>query len=148
MAAKTNPIILEYVRGLSIDIQGECSKIMQYCQNGQLQLNAFLPFICENFINIHSSLVTAINTLVDKFFNMMSINNTKIEKNLVESFALLNSLLPLLGYNKIKSLYKIIEQKKPNTMEELHSIIEKNTDLDSDTIGSCLDPTNATTYLK
>jgi len=148
MPAKTNPVILELVRGISIDVQGECGKISIYSQNGQLQLNAYLPFMVNCFINIHSLLKNAIIIFCEKFIENISINLNRIEKNISSSYVLLNILLPVLGYNKIKEIYKVIEKKKPETVAEFKKIIFDETELDEDFIEDYFESTNATSFLK
>ncbi len=148
MAAKTNPVILEYVRGLALNIQGEAGKIINYSQNGQLQLNAFLPFITESLINIHESLVCAIDAFTGKFLDLISPNIANIEKNLVDSHVLLNTLIPALGYNRVKEIYKIMETKKINSIGELISLVSENSSLDEKTVEKYFHPIHATSFLK
>lgn len=148
MAAKSNPVILEQIKGLAIDIQGDCNKIAQYCQNGQLQLNPFLPFITECFINIQKSLITAVNSLINNFLNKLEIQQKNIEKNLINSYAFLNSLLPVIGYNKVKNIYKKLENKNLETLEQLTDFLKNEEDLDDNLIDYHLNPANVTTFTK
>ncbi|NUM35222.1 MAG: fumarate lyase [Candidatus Brocadiae bacterium] len=129
MAAKTNPVVLEYVRGISIFVQGEAYKIQLYSQNGQLQLNAFLPFVVESLHEIHQSFKHSIPCFVGNFFQKMEVQYQNIEKNLASSLALLNCLIPKLGYNKIKSLYEGLNPKTPFSLEETKNFILENTEL-------------------
>jgi len=71
MAAKRNPVILEFIRGLAFNIQGECFKIDLYVQNGQLQLNPYLPFLTESLITIYHDLVKLIDAFLSKFINII-----------------------------------------------------------------------------
>ncbi|MCG8572923.1 MAG: fumarate lyase [Spirochaetes bacterium] len=148
MAAKTNPVILEYVRGLSIDVQGECFKIQQYTQNGQLQLNPFLPFITQNFITIHQVLKSMLIAIKEKFFKQLIIHQQNMEKHLANSNAIVNSLLPLLGYHVVKKIYSHIQNKKPVNLAELKKIIRDETDLDLNLLDQYFNPTSLTTYKK
>lgn len=148
MAAKTNPVLLEYVRGLALDIQGECNKIAAYSQNGQLQLNIFLPFITDSFITVKDELIKAIDTLIHKFFASMKINRARIEKNLTDGNTLLNTLIPLLGYNKVKELYLIKAEKEVNTIEELKQLVREHTDISGEELEYYFDPHNVTTCLR
>jgi aspartate ammonia-lyase len=136
------------VRGISIDVIGECSKIGEYSRNGQLQLNAYLPFILNCFVNIHELLIKSIDIFCSKFLNKITLNKNKIEKNLSSSYVLLNILLPELGYNKIKEIYKIIEKKNPKTVAEFKKIIFEETHLDEEFIEDYFESANATSFLK
>jgi aspartate ammonia-lyase len=144
MPAKTNPVILEWVRGLSIDTKLECTKINEYSQQGQLQLNVCLPFILDSLLKASDSLGKALEGLVEKFFNKMEINEDRIQENLLHSNVLLNSLLPILGYHKIKKIYALLEEKKPSSMEEWKEIIIKNTDLNKNDLDLYLEPARLT----
>lgn len=146
MAAKTNPVILEYVRGYCLDIQGECFKIQQYSQNGQLQLNAFLPFIAADLIEIRNALKKILTAFIDRFLMIFKINADVMEENLVNSSAIINSLLPVAGYNKIKSIYATILEKKPKTLAELKKLLINESGLDSNIIEVYLNPINLTTF--
>ncbi len=139
MAAKTNPVILELARGLSISVQHEAGKIASYAQNGQLQLNAYLPFILESFIEIHSCLNKAISALLEKFFPLMELDHERIEENMLRSHVLLNTLVPVLGYHKIKEIYEILNSRNPGTMEEYKKIIIENTSLKKEELDQYFD---------
>jgi aspartate ammonia-lyase len=148
MAAKTNPVILEFIRGLSIDVQSECIKISNFTQNGQLQLNPYLPFITKSFIYAFDSIEKAIITFIDKFLNIMEINNLRIEENLLNSKALLNSLISILGYDNIKKIEGLIDNEKPSSIEELKKTIIKNTNLSKEELDNHFDPVNITSFIK
>ncbi|HOJ63198.1 MAG TPA: lyase family protein [Spirochaetota bacterium] len=148
MAAKVNPVILEFVRGLAIEIEGECYKIEQYAKIGQLQLNAFLPFVIDCFIKIYSYIKLAINSFINKFLNRMEINNEKIEKNLLNSNILLNSLIPELGYNEVKRLFILAQDLEIRTIEEFKEFVIKNSTLNREKIDKLIDPIVLTSSLK
>ena len=148
MAAKTNPVILEYVKGLAIDTIGEVYKISIYCRNSNFQLNPFLPFMIECFINIKSNLIKALDTIINKFILKITINLENIEKHFTNSFALINALVPYIGYNKTKQIYNLIKNKNITNIEELKKIILENTELDSEMINKLFEPYFLTGFLK
>ncbi len=148
MPFKTNPVILEYVRALSIHVQYECSKISRYCSEGQLQLNAYIPFALESFIDVHESLIKGIDSLMEKFFSGMSVNSGIMLEKLYSSNALLNTLRPLLGYGTIKELSKILVEKKPGTREELIDIVTAHTGIERGLAESWLNPDNLTSWYR
>ncbi len=143
MAAKTNPVILEYSRGLSIAVESDAGRIMEYSKNGQLQLNPFLPFIAESFIEIYKRINKIVSSLLDNFFPLMSIEYSRIEENLVRSNVLLNTLLPVIGYYGVKELYHAIENTSPQSMEEYKSLIKTFTHLSTEEIDRLFDPLNS-----
>jgi aspartate ammonia-lyase len=148
MPAKTNPVILEFVRGLALDTQGEVQKIGNYSQNGQLQLNAFLPFITLGLIAIHDNLKKSIDALLDKYFSFISPDIGSIEKNLVDSHVLLNTLIPILGYMKIKKIYGIMETKQMTSIDDLVTLIIENSGLERKTVEKYFYPFHATGFLR
>lgn len=148
MPAKTNPVILEFVRGLSIDIQHECNKVSSFSQNGQLQLNAYLPFILKSLINSFDLLNKAVESLIEQFFNLMNINKNEIEKNLINSYALINTLAPVFGYREIKKLYKIIDSSTILDIKDIKDIIKKEFNIDEESINKLFETTRLTSFLK
>lgn len=149
MAAKVNPVILEFVRGLAIEVEGEVYKILQYCKIGQLQLNAFIPFVINSFINIYKYLTKGINAFIEKFLNNIEINIAKIEKNLLNSNVLLNSLIPFLGYNEVKRLFNIFIDKEIKTLDDFKQFILQNTQfIKKEDLDNILEPINLTTFFK
>ncbi len=146
MAAKTNPVILEYVRGCSISVIHECNKISEYTRNGQLQLNAFLPFILESFNLVFTFLKESLERFIEKFLKLFEVNKEKIEENLVNSNAILNAFIGIIGYNKVKELYNIIKDKKIKTLEELKELLKLHTNLTEEELEFYLDPINITSF--
>lgn len=127
MASKNNPVLLEWVRGLAMEVQGEAFKISLHSQNGQLQLNAWIPFTAGALIRIQDALNRALAALTDHFFPVMIVNTAVMEQHLTASPALLNSLLPLLGYHRIKEISAAYRKAAPSTVSEAALILEKLT---------------------
>lgn len=148
MAAKTNPVIVEFARGLSIDCIHECAKISEYCRNGQLQLNAYLPFILEAFLRSFNQVDKAINALIYKFFALMELDLPRIESNLLSSNALLNTLLPVAGYHKVKEAFQALKEAKPATMEEYKAVVAQSTGLNREVVDYYFDARHSTTFFK
>ncbi len=146
MPFKTNPVILEYVRGLAILIQEECSRISRYCSEGQLQLNPYIPFALDAFIDVHSSLLNAVDSLLNRFFSGMKIDRALMLENLYGSKAILNTLRPILGYNMIKELSVLMEGKETLSPEEFINIVASHTDIDRETAAKWLGRDNLTGY--
>lgn len=146
MPFKSNPVILEYVKGLSISIKHECEKIHDYAAEGQLQLNPFLPFIIDSFIKTDKMLIDALSSLTDNFFPFMTVNKEKIEVNLLNSPALINTLRQIIGYENIKKLVPLIQKSKVSHIDELKKIICENTSLTSEFLNNWFNPSNLTSY--
>lgn len=145
MAAKTNPVILELARGLAMDVQGEALKVSLYVQNGQLQLNAFLPFIAASLLAMADSLEKALTGLLERFFPLVEVQSQVMEAHLSASPALLNALLPVLGYDKIKVLLPILDMAPPQSLTDLRILLKEQTELSTDQIETLINPFNLTT---
>lgn len=148
MPAKTNPVILEFVKGLAIEIEYECKKISSFTKNGQLQLNPYLPFILNSFLQVFDLLKKAISSLISNFFKLFKIDEKRMEENLIRSNIILNGLAGIIGYNKVKELYKIAEEKKISSLEELKTLLIENTDLSKDEIDFYLNPVNISSFFR
>jgi len=146
MPFKTNPVILEFIKGLSISIKHESSKIDDYATEGQLQLNPFIPQIGESFIRISEMTERALMSLTENFFPNMSINKLRIEKNLIASPALINTLRQVIGYENVKKLMPILREKNPDSFHSIKKLIAKHTSLTEEFLDKWFDPSNLTTY--
>ncbi|MGL1891185.1 MAG: lyase family protein [Spirochaetaceae bacterium] len=147
MPLKSNPVLLEFVIGLCINISLEARKISEYSRNGQLQLNAFLPFILEAEISIFESLKKAIDSII-LFVNNCKVNDKKITENLFSSNAIINSLRPYCKYDQLKKLAVTVSDKRPQNLEDLIAIILKNTNLEEEFLHEYLKPGGFTSFLK
>jgi aspartate ammonia-lyase len=146
MPFKTNPVILEYVKGLCISIKHECQKIDDFTTEGQLQLNPFIPFITEAFISINDMMAKALDSLNNNFFPGLKANHSRINENLMKSPALVNTLRQVIGYDNVKILVPLIKKEKPQSFESLKKIIFNNTNLSLEFLDKWFDPSNLTSY--
>ena len=148
MPSKVNPVMLEYARGLSIDASHECAKVAEYAKNSQLQLNPFLPFLAEALDNAFDSATDAARGLMEKYFPGMKTDPERMERNLVQSDVLFNSLLPLLGYRRIKELSAEMKRNMPRDMETFRREVARLTDTDEETLKKYFDPVELTTAMR
>ncbi len=104
MPAKSNPVLIELIRGLSLDVQSSSELVSRYSSEGQLQLNAYLPFLAEHMIRISENLGKALRTSSEHLLPALQPDRERMEKQLVNSPAMINSLRDILGYETIKEL--------------------------------------------
>ena len=104
MPAKTNPVLLEYARGHAMAAEHEASAARDFAFEGQLQLNAYLPFLADELLDAGRSLGKALDCLAKKFLPLVELRRERIAERLVGSPVLLNLLAPVLGYRKVKEL--------------------------------------------
>jgi aspartate ammonia-lyase len=105
MPAKANPVLLEAAKGLAIDAEHEAAKVSAYAFEGQLQLNAWLPFLAEALLACFESLSRALEALV-AIVPLLEVEGETMARNLRSSNLLLNLLVPRLGYNRVKELFR------------------------------------------
>lgn len=105
MPFKTNPVMIEYAKGLAMRASAYCSVVMQYAHEGNLQLNAFLPFILDGLLHASDDLGEALRALSEKLLPRLEASVTKIVYNLHSSLALLNALRAVVPYDALKTFY-------------------------------------------
>jgi aspartate ammonia-lyase len=105
MPAKTNPVLLEAAAGRAIDAEHEAAKVSAYAFEGRFQLNAFLPFLADALVSCFESLESALGALV-RVLPELRVDGERIARNLRSSNLLLNLLVPKLGYNRVKELFR------------------------------------------
>lgn len=113
MPVKSNPVLLELIRGLSMECASAGQLICDYVKLGQLQLNANLPFIAEQMIRLATRLVRALDTAVTAVTTGLVPDGEQMEANLAKSPAILNSLRDELGYARVKALEPEIRKAAP-----------------------------------
>ena len=80
MPFKSNPIFLEYAKGMTIAIKSECEKITEFASEGQLQLNPFIPFIADSFITIYD--------MLSKIYTDEGLAHMKAQKSTFKNMAI------------------------------------------------------------
>jgi aspartate ammonia-lyase len=105
MPFKTNPVILEFVKGQALHVQGEALKISLYTQSAQLQLNPWLIFLAESLLSQSHSLVLALDQWMSRYLDQLTPSISSMESNVWGSQALFNALRAHLPYQQLKEAY-------------------------------------------
>ena len=152
MASKSNPVLLEFVRGLALDVTGEEAKVAAYTRNGQLQLNAYVPFIIHSVITSTDSLIKALSALRTRLFPSLVMHTEKMNAHLYASPALLNALRPWISYTELKKVSERMDElradgKAPSDRNEWEAFIIKETALSDSFVKEFLDMPALTGYL-
>lgn len=136
MPFKTNPVLVEFVKGLAVRVEGRCRIAQRYAEEGNLQLNAFLPFLLEELLESARSLQIALSTLEKKLFPAIELNLKQIQWNLLTSPALLNALRDRVPYEVLKEVYRESREERQRegreAVERLLSRIAQATGLDQE----------------
>ncbi|WDP92430.1 MAG: fumarate lyase [Desulfobacter sp.] len=145
MPVKTNPVLLELIRGLSMECASAGQLICDYVKTGQLQLNANLPFIAEQMIRLATRLIRSLDTAVSAVKEGLIPDRAQMEANLAKSPAILNTLRDVLGYNRVKALASEIQKAAPENIEALKSWLETHTELEKPFLDQWASPLALTT---
>lgn len=144
MPDKANPVLLELIRGLSMECSAIANLVAQYCRGGQLQLNANMPFIAEQILRLSCRLEKALDCAAGRLMEVLQPNRDSMEARLAVSPALLNTLKEALGYTTLKSLIPLIQEAAPQNRQELILWLEKNTELTKAFLDAWADPRHLT----
>ena len=144
MPDKSNPVLLEWIRGLCMECSAIANLVALYCRSGQLQLNANMPFIAEQMIRLACRLEKALDCAAGRLMEVLQPNREKMEARLMMSPALLNTLKEPLGYTKLKALIPLIQAAAPQNRQELVLWLENNTELSKAFLDAWSDPMHLT----
>ncbi|WP_053228058.1 lyase family protein [Spirochaeta cellobiosiphila] len=126
MGIKQNPVILEFVRGLSLSISNGSKLIGEYSKLGQWQLNPFLPFMISTFIDIHDKTKKTLHSLNDNLLPQMEINTFEEDSYLFSKPEILNLLRPVCHYIDIKNIQKLYKRAEVKTKNDLVQFLQKH----------------------
>jgi aspartate ammonia-lyase len=144
MPAKVNPVLLEAAKGRAIDAEHEASKAAAYAFEGQLQLNAWLPFLADALIACFDSLERALEALIS-VVDSLEVDEARIALNLRSSNLLLNLLVPKLGYNKVKELFRALAgAQAADSAEAYIDLVAAESGLSRELVAAAFEPLNAT----
>jgi aspartate ammonia-lyase len=116
MPAKANPVLLEAAKGRAIDAEHEAAKVAAYAFEGQFQLNSYLPFLADALVACFDSLEHSLESLI-AIIPLLKADEERIACNLRSSNLLLNLLVPRLGYNRVKELFRELGGSRPGELE-------------------------------
>ena len=113
MPGKVNPVIPEYVVGISHKIYSNDMMISTLSAQGCLDLNAYLPFIGHAIIESLKLLISANIAMEKHLFSGLQIDQKTSSEKLFKSPAITTALIPYTGYHKATELAN--EMKSSNT---------------------------------
>ena len=138
MPAKINPVIAEFVIGVSHKIYSNDLLISSLCGQGCLDLNAYIPFIGHALLESIQLLIAANKTLKQNMIEGLVFHPAVSLANLLKSPSVATALLPYIGYNKATELASEMKNKSI-------SITEANANLgllEPERLGKILEPAN------
>ncbi|MBN2342890.1 MAG: aspartate ammonia-lyase [Deltaproteobacteria bacterium] len=119
MPAKVNPVILEAVTQVAMQVFGNDAVIKNACASGSLELNPFLPLIADNLLNSLELLSRATSMLSEKCISSIQANEEICAAHVEQSSAVATALVSQLGYETVATLVK----KARNTQRSIQSLV-------------------------
>lgn len=137
MPGKVNPTQVEMLTMISLEVMANDQAITMANSLGQLELNAYMPFIIYKIVDSVKILSKGIHSFNIHLVKGLVANEKKIAENLEKSLMLVTALSPKIGYDKASEMAKFaylegISLKEANkrlsyvTDEEFETIVDPN----------------------
>lgn len=137
MPGKVNPTQVEMLTMISLEVMANDQAITMANSLGQLELNAYMPFIIYKMVDSVKILSKGIHSFNIHLVKGLVANEKKIKENLEKSLMLVTALSPKIGYDKASEMAKFaylegISLKEANkrlsyvTEEEFETIVDPN----------------------
>ena len=137
MPGKVNPTQVEMLAMISLEVMANDQAITMAHSLGQLELNAYMPFIIYKMVDSVKILSKGIHSFNIHLVKGPVANEKKIKENLEKSLMLVTALSPKIGYAKASEMAKFaylegISLKEANkrlsyvTDEEFDTIVDPN----------------------
>lgn len=137
MPGKVNPTQVEMLTMISLEVMANDQAITMANSLGQLELNAYMPFIIYKMVDSVKILSKGIHSFNIHLVKGLVANEKKIAENLEKSLMLVTALSPKIGYDKASEMAKFaylkgISLKEANkrlsyvTDEEFEEIVDPN----------------------
>lgn len=107
MPGKVNPVICEAVNQVAFQIMADDLAITLAAQAGQLELNAFLPLIAKNLLEMLDLLSHTLPVFIDRCINDIEADKEKCAGNVCGSYILATTLTGHIGYDKAAEVAEI-----------------------------------------
>lgn len=137
MPGKVNPTQVEMLTMISLEVMANDQAITMANSLGQLELNAYMPFIIYKIVDSVKILSKGLHSFNIHLVKGLVANEKKIAENLEKSLMLVTALSPKIGYDKASEMAKFaylegISLKEANkrlsyvTDEEFETIVDPN----------------------
>lgn len=137
MPGKVNPTQVEMLTMISLEVMANDQANTMANSLGQLELNAYMPFIIYKMVDSVKILSKGIHSFNIHLVKGLVANEKKIAENLEKSLMLVTALSPKIGYDKASEMAKFaylegISLKEANkrlsyvTDEEFETIVDPN----------------------
>ena len=137
MVGKVNPVICEAVNQVAMKVMANDFLVCQAAQNGQLELNAFMPLLAYSFLESITLLKNAVTIFRKKVIEGIKVNEEHMLSRVLNSTGCLVTLLDVLGYEKATKIAVALSSNPNLTLKEL---LQKETTFQEKEIETFLSP--------
>jgi len=137
MVGKINPVICEAVNQAAMKVMGNDFLVCQAAQNGQLELNAFMPLLAHAFLESLTLLKNTVLMFREKAIEGIQAHPERTLSQVLNSSGCLVALLDVLGYENATKLALALHVNPNLTLKEL---LKRETTLCEDDIEALLSP--------
>lgn len=100
MPGKVNPVIAEAMTQACFTVIGHDTAITYATSQGNLELNAFLPLICDCLLNDFEMMRKACNMMTHRCIEGIEANIEKCKTGVASSTALITAMVSRIGYDR------------------------------------------------
>jgi aspartate ammonia-lyase len=113
MPGKVNPVLCEYVEGITIDVFGKDAALAFAASSGNLELNHLLPFVAYFLLSMIEELEVACLVLAEKYIPFIRADAERCRELFEQSFAMATCIVPYLGHEKTSEIVlECLRQRK------------------------------------
>lgn len=138
MPGKVNPVIPEVVNQTCFKVIGNDVTVSFAAEAGQLELNVMEPVIAESIFESITWLSHAIDTLIEKCINDITINKERSKEMVINSIGIVTALNPYIGYKQSTKVAK----EALETDRSVYDIVLEHKLMTKDKLDEALDPKN------
>lgn len=135
MPGKVNPVILESTLMVCAQVMGYETAVAWCCAGGQLELNAMLPLMAYDLLEMIRLLAAASRNLAERCVEGLTANRETIARMTEQSYALATALSPEIGHAAAAAIAQEAE-KRGSTVRE---VAQKRSGLTAERLNELLD---------
>ena len=141
MPGKVNPVMPEMVNQVAYQIMADDLAVTLAAQAGQLELNAFLPLIAKNLLEMLDLLNNALPVFIEKCVKGIQADQARCAYLLEHSYILITALNDYIGYDKSSEILKKCLKEGKSVKE----ILLRDRIIEPEVLERILKPENMTT---
>ncbi|MGJ5817494.1 class II fumarate hydratase [Paludibaculum fermentans] len=135
MPGKVNPVILESTLMVCAQVMGLETAVAWCCAGGQLELNAMLPLMAFDLLEMIRLLAAASRNLQERCIGGISVQQEAIARMTEQSYALATAPSPEIGHAAAAAIAQEAEQ----TGSSVRAVAQRRTGLSAERLNELLD---------